>query len=129
HGYRIYIQLACLEGRRPDCLSVTFGVKGNLTQAQNHPMRGKPAAARSAFGAGEKRPLDFSHQKLWGTITRRERWGLSWRGWSLVAKVVLFAAFLFPWPVYPFRAVAHRGDTIVARGPGWMAESTIRASV
>jgi uncharacterized SAM-binding protein YcdF (DUF218 family) len=92
-------------------------------------MRGKPAPARSAFGAGEKHPLDFSHQKFWGTITRRERWGLSLRGWSLVAVVVLFAAFLFLWRVYPFLAVTHRVDTNVLVVEGWIHEYAIRAAV
>src|SRR5207248_7374153 len=64
-------------------------VKGNLTQAQNHPRRDTPVPARSAFGAGERHPRDFSDQKLWGTIPRRERWGLSWRGRCLVGVVVL----------------------------------------
>jgi uncharacterized SAM-binding protein YcdF (DUF218 family) len=92
-------------------------------------MRGQPAAARSAFGAGEKHPLDFSRQKLWGTITRRERWGLSWRGWSLVAVVVLFAAFSFLWRVYPFLAVTHRVDTNVLVVEGWIHDYAIRAAV
>jgi len=92
-------------------------------------MRGKPAAARSAFGAGERRPFDFSHQKLWGTITRKERWGLSWRGWSLVTVVVLFAAFLFLWRVYPFLAVTHRVDTNVLVVEGWIHKYAICAAV
>jgi uncharacterized SAM-binding protein YcdF (DUF218 family) len=92
-------------------------------------MRGQPAAARSAFGAGEKHPLDFSRQKLWGTITRRERWGLSWRGWSLIAVVVLFATFSSLWRVYPFLAVTHRVDTNVLVVEGWVHEYAIRAAV
>ncbi len=103
--------------------------EGNLTQAQEHLMRGKPAPARSIFGAREKRRLDSSHQKLWGTITRRERWGLSWRGLSLVAVVVLFAAFLFLWRVYPFLAVTHRVDTNVLVVEGWIHEYAICAAV
>jgi uncharacterized SAM-binding protein YcdF (DUF218 family) len=92
-------------------------------------MRGKPAPARSASSTGERRPLDLSHQKLWGTITRRERWGLSRRGWSLITVVVLFAAFLFLWRVYPFLAVTHRVDTNVLVVEGWVNQYTIRAAV
>jgi hypothetical protein len=92
-------------------------------------MRGKPAPTRPAFGAGEKDPLDFSQQKLWGAITRRERWGLSWRGWSLVAVVMLSAAFLFLWRVYPFLAVTHRVDTNVLVVEGWIHQSAIRAAL
>jgi uncharacterized SAM-binding protein YcdF (DUF218 family) len=98
-------------------------------QAQNHPMRGKSALARSEFGAGGKHPLDFSHQKLWGTVTRRERWGLSWRGWSLIAVVVLFAAFLFLWRIYPFLAVTDRLDTNILVVEGWIHEYAICSAV
>jgi uncharacterized SAM-binding protein YcdF (DUF218 family) len=98
-------------------------------QAQNHPTRGKPAPARSAFGAGEKHPLDFSRQKLWGTITRRERWGLSTRGWLIgfAAALLLFSLFWFR--VYPFLAVTHRVNTNVLVVEGWVHEYAIRAAL
>jgi uncharacterized SAM-binding protein YcdF (DUF218 family) len=92
-------------------------------------MRGQPAAVPSAFGAGQKHPLDFARQKFWGTITLRERWGLSWRGWSLVAVVILFAAFSFLWRVYPFLAATHRVDTNVLVVEGWIHDYAIRAAV
>jgi uncharacterized SAM-binding protein YcdF (DUF218 family) len=104
-------------------------VERNLTKAQDYPPRGRPASARSGFDAGQKHPPDFSHPKLWGTITRRERWGLSWRGWSLIIAVVLFAAFLFAWRVYPFLAVTDRVDTNVLVVEGWIHEYAIRAAV
>ena len=92
-------------------------------------MRGKAAPAHSALGAGEKHPFDFSHQKLWGTITRKERWGLSWRGWLLVVVIVLSGAFSFLWRVYPFLAVTHRVDTNVLVVEGWIHKYAIRAAV
>jgi uncharacterized SAM-binding protein YcdF (DUF218 family) len=43
--------------------------------------------------------------------------------------VVLFAAFLFLWRVYPFLAVTHRVDTNVLVVEGWVHEYAIRAAV
>jgi uncharacterized SAM-binding protein YcdF (DUF218 family) len=43
--------------------------------------------------------------------------------------VVLFAAFLFLWRVYPFLAVTHRVDTNVLVVEGWIHEYAIRAAV
>jgi uncharacterized SAM-binding protein YcdF (DUF218 family) len=92
-------------------------------------MRGKSAPARPAFGAGEKHPLDSSHQKFWGTIKLRERWALSWRGWSVVAVVVFLVAFLFMWRVYPFLAVTHRMNTDILVVEGWIHPYAIRAAM
>ena len=43
--------------------------------------------------------------------------------------VVLFAAFLFLWRVYPFLAGTHRVDTNVLVVEGWIHEYAIRAAV
>ena len=43
--------------------------------------------------------------------------------------VVLFAAFLFLWRVYPFLAVTHRVDTNVLVVEGWIHKYAIRAAV
>ena len=92
-------------------------------------MRDKTAPARSAFDAGGKHSIDRSHQRLWRTITRKERWGLSWRGWLIVfvAGFLTFSVFLFR--VYPFLAVTHRVDTNVLVVEGWVHEYAIRAAV
>ena len=68
-------------------------------------------------------------QKFWGTFVRKERWGLSWRGWSIVFAGVLltFSSSLFC--VYPFLAVTHRVDTNVLVVEGWINEYAIRAAV
>lgn len=57
---------------------------------------------------------------------RKERWGLSWRGWLIVlAGVVLtFSSFLFC--VYPFLAVTHRVDTNVLVVEGWVHKYAIQ---
>src|SRR6266550_8179079 len=68
-------------------------------------------------------------KKFCGTLTRRERWGLSQSGWLLSAAIVLAALFLIVLDVYPFLAVTHRVDTNVLVVEGWMHEYAIRAAV
>jgi len=59
-------------------------------------------------------------QKLWGIITKKERWGFSTRGW-LVAAVSTLAAFyggvLF---LHLFLAVTHRVDARILVVEGWV---------
>jgi len=70
-----------------------------------------------------------TRQKFWGTFVRKERWGLSWRGWSILFAGILltFSSFLFC--VYPFLAVTHRVDTNVLVVEGWVHEYAIRAAL
>lgn len=68
-------------------------------------------------------------QKFWGTLVRKERWGLSWRGWLIVLAGVLLAFSAFLLRVYPFLAVTHRVDTNVLVVEGWIHEYSIRAAV
>lgn len=66
---------------------------------------------------------------LWGILVKKERWGLSWRGWLIVFAGVLltFSSFLFR--IYPFLAVTHRVDTNVLVVEGWIHEYAIRAAI
>jgi uncharacterized SAM-binding protein YcdF (DUF218 family) len=68
-------------------------------------------------------------RKLCGVFTRKERWGLSWRGWSIifVGSLLIFSVFLFR--VYPFLAVTNRVNTNVLVVEGWIHEYAIRAAV
>jgi uncharacterized SAM-binding protein YcdF (DUF218 family) len=68
-------------------------------------------------------------QKFWGTFVRKERWGLSWRGWLIVLAGVILAFSAFLLRVYPFLAVTHRVDTNVLVVEGWIHEYAIRAAV
>ena len=68
-------------------------------------------------------------QKFWGTFVRKERWGLSWRGWLIVFAGVLLASYVFLFRVYPFLAVTLRVDTNVLVVEGWIHEYAIRAAV
>jgi len=68
-------------------------------------------------------------QKPWRTLIRRERWGLSWRGWLIVLAVIVLTFFLFWFRVYPFLAVTHRVDANVLVVEGWIHEYAIGAAV
>src|SRR2546429_3416842 len=66
---------------------------------------------------------------LWDILVRKERWGLSWRGWLIVFAGVLLAFSLFLFRIYPFLAVTHRVDTNVLVVEGWIHEYAIRAAL
>jgi uncharacterized SAM-binding protein YcdF (DUF218 family) len=60
---------------------------------------------------------------------RKERWGLSWRGWLIVFTGVILAFYVFLFRIYPFLAVTHRVDTNVLVVEGWIHEYAIRAAL
>jgi DUF218 domain len=66
---------------------------------------------------------------LWGILVKKERWGLSWRGWLIVFAGVLLTFSLFLFRIYPFLAVTHRVDTNVLVVEGWIHEYAIRAAL
>jgi DUF218 domain len=68
-------------------------------------------------------------QRLWGTLVRKERWSLSWRGWLIVLAGIILAFSAFLLRVYPFLAVTDRVDTNVLVVEGWIHEYAIRAAV
>jgi uncharacterized SAM-binding protein YcdF (DUF218 family) len=69
---------------------------------------------------------DKSSQKLWGILTRKERWALSWRGWVLLTSAGLVAAYFAFLNIHPFLAVTHRVDTNVLVVEGWIPRYAIR---
>jgi uncharacterized SAM-binding protein YcdF (DUF218 family) len=64
-----------------------------------------------------------------GLITRRERWGLSWRGWLLVVSTGLAVAYFAFLNIYPFLATTQRVDTNVLVVEGWVPKYAIRSAV
>ena len=70
-----------------------------------------------------------SSQKLWGILTRKERWGLSWHGWLIVPVVVLGLAWALVRGIYPFLAITHRVDAHVLVVEGWVHEYAIHIAV
>jgi uncharacterized SAM-binding protein YcdF (DUF218 family) len=69
------------------------------------------------------------HQRLWRTFTRKERWGLSLRGWLAVIAVMILTIVFCSGRIYPFLAVTHRVNANVLVVEGWTHEYAIRAAV
>ena len=68
------------------------------------------------------------NRKFGGLLSRRERWGLSWRGW-LVAGVVAGAASVgFVLGVYPFFAITERVDTRLLAMEGFIEIYAVQAT-
>jgi uncharacterized SAM-binding protein YcdF (DUF218 family) len=67
--------------------------------------------------------------KFFGCFTRKERWGLSPRGWLAAISVFLLAAVLWLLNVQPFLAQTRRADTKILVVEGWIHEFAIRAAV
>jgi hypothetical protein len=63
---------------------------------------------------------DPSTSKLCGLVTRRERWGLSGRGWGLLMLAVLLAGLGGIPACHPFLAVTHRVPARVLVVEGWL---------
>ncbi len=71
-------------------------------------------------------PSSALRQKFFGMVTRRERWGLSWRGSALLlAMLALLATGLF-FRVYPFFAVTNRVESRFLVVEGWVNAHAIR---
>jgi uncharacterized SAM-binding protein YcdF (DUF218 family) len=70
---------------------------------------------------------DHLSQKLWGILIRKERWGLSWRGWLLVTSAGLAAAYFTFLNIHPFLAVTNRVNTNVLVVEGAIQRYAVRA--
>jgi hypothetical protein len=70
-----------------------------------------------------------SARKCCGIFTRRERWGLSLRGWLAAVVFALLAATLWLLNVQPFLAPTKRLDTNILVVEGWINPQAIRAAV
>lgn len=68
-------------------------------------------------------------RRFLGLLTRKERWGISGRGWLFILLAAPIAAALFSLNVYPFLAVTHRVETNVVVVEGWIHPYAIRSAV
>ena len=70
-----------------------------------------------------------TNRRLFGLATRKERWGLSWKGWLVIGLLVIAMAGSLAYAAYPFLAVTHRvnADTLVVEG--WVHQYAIRSAV
>jgi hypothetical protein len=78
----------------------------------------------------DQRPsYDKSSQKLWGILSRKERWGLSWRGWLILVLLGFSTAVFLLLNIQPFLAENHRVDANILVVEGWIHPYAIQASI
>jgi hypothetical protein len=63
---------------------------------------------------------------LLGLVTRKERWGLTWRGRLLIALTGVALAVLFVLGIHPFLAQTRRVSSSVLAVEGWISPSAMR---
>lgn len=68
-------------------------------------------------------------QKCCGIFTRKERWGLSVRGWLVLILLLALAAGGWVFDVQPFLAPTQRVDTKILVVEGWVHQYAIHAAV
>src|SRR5262249_18494334 len=68
-------------------------------------------------------------RKLWGIFVRKERWGLSLRGWLILVGIGLSTGVLFLLTAEPFLAETHRLNSNILVVEGWIHEYAIRGAV
>ncbi len=67
--------------------------------------------------------------KAWGLVTRRERWGLSFRGWLTLIILLAPAVGLCFWNAYSFLTITDRAPAAhIMVVEGWVPRFTIRAA-
>jgi hypothetical protein len=82
-----------------------------------------PTITRDHLTPSQSKPS----QKFWRILRRKERWGLSWRGWLLVTSAGLAAAYFTFLNIHPYLAVTHRVNTNVLVVEGAIERYAIRA--
>ena len=68
-------------------------------------------------------------RKFFGLCSRRERWGLTWRGWLGLLLGGLVCVYIFARHVQPFLATTQREHTKILVVEGWIQEYAIKAAV
>jgi uncharacterized SAM-binding protein YcdF (DUF218 family) len=66
--------------------------------------------------------------RLLGLCSRRERWGLSRRGWGILLALLLVAAIVLVRSAHPFLAPTQRVDTKILVVEGWIHEYAVRTA-
>jgi hypothetical protein len=75
--------------------------------------------AEQAHGLSDQSKSEFFSRRCLGLLHRRERWGLSWRGWLAASGLAALVLVLFIFRIYPFLAVTDRqssADYLVVEG-------------
>lgn len=67
--------------------------------------------------------------KFLGLLNREPRWGLSWKGWLILASSGLGMAVIVFFCVYPFLAITRRVDSRILVVEGWINQYAIKEAV
>jgi len=68
-------------------------------------------------------------RKLWGIVERKERWGLSWRGWLILLVAIIVLGRIWMLNVHSFLAPTRRVDTKILVVEGWVHDYVLRAAM
>jgi hypothetical protein len=93
-------------------------------QFKNLDAQQPPAQTHGLFDSSK---TELPSRRCFGLLDRRERWGLSWRGWSAAIGSVALLIILFVFRAYPFLAVTDRrppADYLVVEG--WVPVDILR---
>lgn len=88
--------------------------------------RGKARSERAPSETGSVKLS--STRKLWGFLNRRERWGLSMRGWFALLLVAVGVSIVAVLSIHPFLAMTQREDADILVVEGWVPDFAIRAA-
>jgi uncharacterized SAM-binding protein YcdF (DUF218 family) len=64
-------------------------------------------------------------KKFLGLVSRRERWGLSWRGWIGLLALICFSILGWLQNIHPFLAQTERTDAKILVVEGWVHEYVV----
>jgi hypothetical protein len=70
-----------------------------------------------------------SHQRLLGLLTRKERWGPSWRGWLVLLLLATLSGWLATLKIYSFLAPTSRVHAKILVVEGWVSAQTLRQAI
>jgi DUF218 domain len=62
-------------------------------------------------------------------FTRKERWGLSWRGWLILSSLGFTTTVLLLLNIHPFLAETHRVNSNILVVEGWIHDYAVRGAV
>lgn len=74
-------------------------------------------------------PTGPTVRKFLGMFTRRERWGLSWRGWLALTAGLLLAGWIWVLHVHPFLAVTRPVPARILVVEGWTHGYGVKAAM
>jgi len=87
------------------------------------------ADSRCPTGIIKDSPCLIRENRLFGIINRKQRWGLSWKGWLVIGVIIIGLVSWSVDGVYQFLAVTEKVNTNALVVEGWVHEYAIRAAI